>query len=182
MKTKTASASEELIERARTHLGYRSRPLRDSYYGKLTGSPNQPWAGSFIQVLLAEMPEAASAYRYAPYHAKTSQALSFYIAHRRLHSGERRAPRPGDLVFFRTDNREGFEQPHIGIVTDVTHWKTARIVRVIEGETATGLKRGPQEADGVYERSRDDWDILGFTRAHRNSIYTTLKNLLRRTP
>ncbi|UDL15796.1 endolysin [Microbacterium phage Pumpernickel] len=151
LKKKTPN---KLVEQARSHIGYRAQPNRESYYGREVHYRGKPWNGSFVDVMLreVEMREVST--------VSTVNALAYYVRHNRLKS----RPKVGDIVFygFATNPNEPFEQPHIGIVSDTSDWKIYRSFRAIEGETATGSPKGSQEVDGVFERFRSAPDVLGF--------------------
>lgn len=90
----------------------------------------------------------------------TVSALAEYHRLRRIFP----SPRPGDIVFYAFSTDGDFSHPHVGLVTETRDWKTARTFKAVEGQTASGLKRGPQDEDGVYERTRREVDVLAFVR------------------
>lgn len=143
------------IELARKLLGYRSHPMRESAFGRDVGYPGSPWSGSFIHELLREAGLLETSV------ISTAAALGWYAHRNRLFTEE---PQPGDLVFFQFPSLPGFEQPHVGLVTETVHFKDSGTFRAIEGETASGLNRGSQDRDGVFERVRYEPDVLAFVR------------------
>ena len=146
----------KLVEAAKLHLGYRAQVNRESYYGREANYRGEPWNGSFLNVVLQEagMREVST--------VSTISALAFYLKNRR----EVTKPRAGDIVFysFATNRAKPFEQPHVGVISDASKWKSHGMLRVIEGETGTGSARGSQEIDGVFERERSKPDILAIVR------------------
>jgi hypothetical protein len=161
---------ESLIESARTHLGVRSKPFKVNGFGQTTGQNGKAWNGSFLEVVMG----ANSVYPGTGL-TSTVSALAYFASKNRLFS----KPRVGDLVFYNwsTDD-DGLGQPHIGLVTEVRDYKRLGKFRAIEAETTSGLSKGPQEPDGVYERTRYQADILIFARP----AYTTVRPKPREAP
>lgn len=145
----------QIVELARKLTGYRSHPNRESVFGRETGNPGVPWAGSFVHEALREVGMLETAF------VSTTAALGWFVKHGRVFTED---PRPGDIVFFAFPSVRGFEQPHVGIVTETVHFKESGEFRTLEGETASGLSRGNQDADGVFERTRFEPDVVGFIR------------------
>lgn len=147
------------METARKHIGYRSRAQKVNTYGAKLNMDGQAWAGAFLETVIRESGE-----RGLPSFTSTTAALREFTRSNLLF----RVPRVGDIVFyaFSTDNPLG--QPHVGLVTDVSRWKADGLFKAIEGQTESGLPRGPQEADGVYERIRYATDVLTFARPNYN--------------
>jgi hypothetical protein len=54
--------------------------------------------------------------------------------------------------------------PHVGIVTDVTGVTFNGSFKTIEANIDTGLAKGPQDRNGIFERTRYLTDVLGFGR------------------
>lgn len=143
------------VELARKLTGYRSHPNRESVFGRETGNPGVPWAGAFIHETLREAGLLETAF------ISTTAALGWFVKHGRVFTED---PRPGDIVFYTFPSVRGFEQPHVGLVTETVHYAESGEFRALEGETASGLSRGNQDADGVFERTRYEPDVLGFVR------------------
>lgn len=144
-----------IIELARKLTGYRSHPNRESAFGRDTGFPGQPWAGSFAHEALRESGLLETSL------VSTAPALAWYLQRDRVFQEN---PQPGDLVFFAFTTTGVFGQPHVGLVSNVDRFKETGEFRAIEGETASGLNRGNQDSDGVFERVRYQPDVLGFVR------------------
>lgn len=143
------------VERARTLLGYRSHPNRESVIGRATGYSGQPWAGSFVNEVLREEGFLETSL------VSTTAALGFFAARDRLFLDR---PEPGDLVFYAFPSTGLFDQPHVGLVTETVHFKATGTFHAVEGETASGLNRGSQDRDGVFERERYAPDVAAFVR------------------
>ncbi len=147
--------ANRVIEQARTHRGYRARAQKVNIYGARYHMDGQTWAGAFIETVMRESGELTQ-----PSFLSSTAALAEYIRLNRVFN----RPKPGDIAFFSFSTDGSFVQPHVGLVTDTEKFKSTGAFRVIEGQTASGLPRGPQEADGVYERTRFATDVLAFAR------------------
>ena len=154
MFKKTDERIDRFIEAARANLGYVSRPNQESYYGSKVGYTGVPWSGAFIDVVAREAGLVIPRCTYTP------AGMAEFVSQRRFHS----RPRPGDIVFFSFPTGDNFDMPHCGIVTRTDDWEAARKFGTIEGQVASGLPRGGQTADGVYERARYGYDVIGFGR------------------
>lgn len=146
---------DAVLQQARSHLGYRSRAQKVNIFGSAIGHDGQAWAGSFLEFVMRQEMQLD-----LPNLTATASALAEFVRNRQTVEN----PRPGDLVFYGFSTDHPFAQPHIGIITDVTDWKQNGTFKAIEGQTTSGLARGPQEADGVYERTRFTTDVLLYVR------------------
>lgn len=168
MTARSKKASEPLsVELARKFTGYRSHPNRESAFGRETGYPGQPWAGSYVHEVLREAGLLETAL------ISTASALGWYSARNRVFHEN---PEPGDLVFYAFPSTGFIGAPHVGLVTETVLYTETGVFRAIEGETASGLSRGNQDSDGVFERTRYSTDVLGFVRP-RAPKPTDLRNL-----
>jgi len=158
---KKKATIERVLDRARSYAGMRSLPLRNNDFGKQAGYGGAPWDGAFLQTVLREEDlHVGTAF------TASTVALAYFFKQNRLYVN----PKPGDIVFYHFAATNTFEQPHVGLVTEVTDWKKNRTFRAIEGETSPGTPRGHGESDGVYERVRFETDVLAFARP----VYGTL--------
>lgn len=148
------SARDAFIEEARSHIGTRSRVNRVNPFGGYAGYDGQPWAGSFLDYA------AKAANLDLTSLVSTASALGAFIRGKDIVQ----TPRVGDIVFYTFSTDGPFSQPHIGLVTDASSYREASTFTAIEGQTSTGLPKGPQDADGVYERARYGTDVLAFAR------------------
>ncbi len=139
------------LAKARTYVGYRSQPFRDSTYGKKYGYGGSPWGGMFLDYILE-----STGLREVSL-VSTVTALSYYVRRNRL----KLKPKPGDIVFLNHSERP-WEQPQVGLVISTAGWRVNGHVLTVEGETRTGSPKGSQEADGIFERHRYETDIIGF--------------------
>jgi hypothetical protein len=126
-------------------------------FSKVTG--DYQWDGSLLDVIV----DKTLANGLLPKHANTTNALSFYTRR----GWTRRAPKPGDLVFYTSPLKvqvQRYLAPRIGIVTSTKGWRVNGTFRAIEGQTHSGLPRAPRELSGVYERTRYSTDVFAFVR------------------
>lgn len=158
MFRRTNDKRDEFLNQARSHLGYQCRPGNVSTFGGMTGYQGLPWDGSFIDVVARETGIQIPACVYPP------SGLAEFINQRRWHS----RPQPGDIVFFTWSTGEKFGSPHVGIVTNVTDWERLGRIRVIEANVNSGLAKASPVNDGVYERTRYRFEVLGFGRPNFN--------------
>lgn len=148
-----------LVETASEFVGFTSRGANPFLiHAQVTG--DFQWDGSFVDAML----EKISATGLLPSTINTTYALQFFLKN----GWQRRAPKPGDLVFFaypaETGSRLGYQSPHVGIISSTDTWKQHRTFRVIEAQTHSGLPKAPRENNGVYERARHESDVTAFVR------------------
>jgi len=143
------------VQDAVSFEGYRSLQQKVSDFGSATGYNGSAWAGSFIQTVFQRNGVTGE-----PHMTGTTAALSEYIRRNRLYH----KPRVGDIAFFGFSTDGTFSQPHVGLVTDVSRFKTDGVFMTVEGQTESGKPMGPQSADGVYQRVRTAPEVVGFAR------------------
>lgn len=153
------------LAEAASHLGYRSHAGRVSYYGERNGYTGQPWSGSFIDYVAKVTDVDIPSCVYPPV------AAADFLRTGRLYVN----PKPGDVVFFNFSTGAHFEMPHVGIVIDVTGVTFNGSFKTIEANIDTGLAKGPQDRNGIFERTRYLTDVLGFGRP--NFSRSRLKDL-----
>jgi len=158
-----------LVQTASAFIGYTARPNANEFlvYSNVTGEFQ--WDGSFVDAMIAK---TASANRL-PRHAHTNNALEFYLRN----GWQRRAPKPGDLVFYTSPLKvraQGYMSPRVGLVTCTTDWRKNGTFRSIDGQTHSGLPRAPRDLNGVYERTHYASDVLAFVRIPKR--YLTKQN------
>lgn len=156
----TVENRDRFISTARAQLDYRALPGRSNIFGQVVGYPNQPWNGAFVEWAAREtgidMPSFTS----------TVTALSQFIRANRVY----RTPRVGDIAFFETVT-EPFGQPRVGIVTDITGWKSENKFVTVEAEVGSPHPRGNQDPTGVFEITHYGTDVIGFARPrYENSV------------
>ena len=161
MKTK-----DNLADLASKYLGYTCGHGNISVFGRRVGWDGHAWNGSFIDVIFLD-----EGLKLPVSHTHTVAALGHYLAWGQTVS----TPRRGDLVFY-SFGIEPMGAPHIGIVSDVAHWKQHRRFSAIEANVPTPNLRAPQDPNGVYERIRHKYDVLVFVRPDPIPL-STLKNV-----
>lgn len=151
---------ELFIAKALAYQGHRAQANMVSGFGERVGYGSNPWAGAFIDVVARE---AGLTTRSLPATVYTPAALAEYARRNTLYQ----RPKRGDIAFFAFAGqgaRTPFDMPHVGIVTDVTHFASTGLFQVLEAQTSTGLPRGNQDPTGVYLRVRSGQDVIGFGR------------------
>lgn len=149
-----------LVETASAFVGFTARPQGNPFLIS-SGVPNSDfqWDGAFVDAMCEKIYETGR----LPKTASATQALSFYIR-----NGWTRAnPKPGDLVYFSYPGEGSatvYLAPRVGIVTATDTWREHRSFRVIEAQTDSGQPRGPQDRNGVYERTHYATDVATFVR------------------
>lgn len=156
-KSSADASRENFVLTAQSHLGYTASADGTNYFGERVGYNGKglPWDGAFIDVCARDSGLRLTACVYTPV------ALSRFLRSNRIYS----RPQRGDIVFFETSTaaRE-FGPPHVGIVTDASRFSTDGIFTTIEAQVSSGLPRGSNLQDGVYQRMRNSTEVLAFAR------------------
>ena len=113
-----------------------------------------PWSGSFIDVVARTSDVVLPSCVYTP------SGLGEFMHSRRTVA----TPEPGDIVFYVFPTTDQFSMPHCGIVSNVDDFVQTGEFLAIEAQVTSGLPRGSQSADGIYERRRWRYDVLAFAR------------------
>ena len=152
-----------LADTASAYVGFTARNGQTPF-GRATGFDGTQfqWDGSFVDTVLRE-----AGYRDQPAHSHTVTALAEYTKQNRMFQN----PQRGDIVFFSfsVSGQSSLLAPHVGIVTDTREWRLHRKFKSVEGNVATGQPKGPTEENGVYERSRHKYDVIGFARPKKKT-------------
>jgi hypothetical protein len=159
---------DKFIQTAQTYLGYTSNLHGSTIFGAKTGynGVQHPWDGSFIDVVAREADVDLTAC------VNTPTALARFLKQNRFYL----TPRPGDIVFFETSAMASeFGPPHVGIVIDASRYEGLGIFTTIEGQTSSGLPRGSRDSNGVYQRVRDNLEVIGFGRPE---FYVPLRTVI----
>lgn len=154
LKTASDSLRSRFVAQALSYNGYVSREGRDNIFGERLGTNGLPWDGMFIDVVAREVGLPL------PVMSQTPVALSTFIKHGRLYNN----PKRGDIVFFETSTVSDYGVPHVGIVVDGERWKSDGLITTVEGMTASPIQRQANGNNGVYERVRFRYEVLGFGR------------------
>lgn len=148
--------ADRFLELAKSYLGYRATPGGKNEFAARTGytATGVPWSGSFIDCVAFDADVKIPACTYSP------NGLAEFIYQRRW----RDRPRPGDIVFYSFSLDGAFGMPHVGIVSNVDGWKLDDTFIAIEAGVASGLPKAPTVNDGIFERTRWKYEVLGFCR------------------
>lgn len=149
-----------LVETASAFVGFTARPQGNPFLIN-AGVPNSDfqWDGAFVDAMLEKLYQTGR----LPKTASSTEALAFYIRN----GWQRRAPKPGDLVYFSYPGEgtaTAYLSPRVGIVSSTDGWRANGTFRVIEGQTDSGQPKGPQDRNGVYERTHYATDVTAFVR------------------
>jgi hypothetical protein len=166
--------ADRFLELAKSYLGYRASPGGRNDFAARTGytSTGAPWSGSFIDCVAYDAGIKVPACVYSP------NGLAEFIYQRRW----RERPRPGDIVFYSFSLDGAFGMPHVGIVTNTDGWKTEDSFVAIEANISSGLPKAPATNDGIFERTRWKYEVLGFCRPNFKQRPAIDKNMLTGTP
>jgi hypothetical protein len=146
------------IKEAEGFVGYTAAASQPDMFSSAIGMPGAHWNGAFIDVCAKK-----AGLELSSSHLLTNVALANALQEGRIHL----RPAPGDIVFIESSTDPSqlpFNQPHVGIVTDVDGWERHGMLQCIEGQTASGLARGTNLRNGVYKRSRYKYEIIAFAR------------------
>jgi hypothetical protein len=154
------TARHTLVETASEFIGFTSRQTNNPFLVHAGVNGDYQWDGSFVDATLLKTVGQG----YLPSLNNTTTAIQFFLKN----GWQRRAPKPGDLVFYGyaadTGSRLGYQSPHVGVVTSTDTWKQHRTFRVIEAQTHSGQPKAPRDNNGVYERTRHETDVTAFFR------------------
>lgn len=131
------------------------------WYASKTGSPyfgrsGVPYCAMFVSWVLAQagMTPPGGIFAYCPTGLANARRLG--------RTRDKRAAKPGDLVFFDW-NRDGVSD-HVGIVTA----NRGSYLETIEGNTSTGTRGSQSNGGGVYRRARSLSLVIGVVSPQYN--------------
>lgn len=139
------SMRENIVNKAKSYLGYTEGPNNDTIFGNWYGLPNQPWCAMFVSYVLNECGVSQS---IVPKFASCTTGFNKFNE-MRIATREHITPRPGDIIFFIW--KQGEPTPdHVGLVEKVENGR----VYTIEGN----------RSDKVQEFNYDlnNWEIYGY--------------------
>ena len=149
-----------LVETASEFVGFTSRATGNPFLVHAGVNGDFQWDGSFVDAIL----DKTVGRGLLPSFNNTTTAFPFLLKN----GWQRRAPKPGDIVFFgypaEIGSRLGYQSAHIGIITSTDTWKQHRTFKVIEAQTHSGQPKAPKDNNGVYERTRHETDVTAFFR------------------
>jgi len=140
------ATSTQVLNVARSQIGYRESANNNNKYGKAYGWNNVAWCVQFQWWNFKEA-GASSLFYGGGKTASCSQLYSYHKKHGQAISVN--SLKPGDLVFFDFSGRK-VSTDHIGIVESVS----GDTVVTIEGNTSSGSGGSQANGDGVYRRNR----------------------------
>lgn len=145
------------IEEAEKYVGYIAPSNQPDMFSQALGLEGGMWNGAFVDYIFLKTGMSH------PSHLLTNVALASSFKAGRIHV----RPQPGDIVFMESStdpDRHPYNQPHIGIVTDVSAWGKHGMFQCIEAQTSAGLPKGTDLRNGVYRRNRYEYDVIAFAR------------------
>jgi hypothetical protein len=148
----------KFLNEAEKYVGYTTAANQPDMFSTALGIPGVHWNGAFIDVVAMR-----SGLELSASHLLTNVALAASMREGRIHL----RPQPGDIVFIETSTDPGqspFNQPHVGVVTDVTAWDKHGMFQCVEGQTSAGLPKGTDLRNGVYRRNRYKYEVIAFAR------------------
>ena len=144
---------ETVIETAEAWLGYVTGTNGRTPFGERS-SYDLNWAGSFIDAVFHD------AGMRIPSCVYSSSGLAEFIKQGRVTD----KPQPGDIVFFTFPTGDVFGVGHVGLVADVSRYKTDGLVGTIEAQVNSGLPKSDPHLRGVFRRIRSRHEIIAFAR------------------
>lgn len=153
MRKDRESARDKFIETARSQVGYRALPMKQSVFGQAAGYQGTTWNGSFVDWVINQTDTDL------PRFTASTAALAQLLRAQRIF----RVPAVGDVVFLETGT-EDFGQPAVGVVTDTSEWSRMRAVKVVLAQVGSPSPRGSNEPNGVFERTYYETDVMAFAR------------------
>ena len=147
-----------VIDIAKSQLGYQETGNNDTKFGKWYGMNNQPWCAMFVswcfsEAGLAEKVAASTKKGFAGCDA----GLKWFVKNgKTVPVGKAQA---GDIVFFQFDTDA--EPDHVGICASNDGKK---YLTVYEGNTSGDTKGSQSNGDGVYLKKRAYSLIMGVAR------------------
>lgn len=144
----------KVLETAQAWLGYTQTAGGRSEPGERVGHDGRIWSGSFIDVVFFDSGLVI------PSCVQTGSGLAEFIRDGRVV----KEPRPGDIMFMTVTGDELFGMPHVGLVADISRWRTDGLVGTIEACVSSGLAKSDPNVRGVFRRVRTVHDVLAFCR------------------
>ena len=126
---------ETVIETAEAWLGYVTGINGRTPFGERS-SYDLNWAGSFIDAVFHD------AGMRIPSCVYSSSGLAEFIKQKRITD----KPPPGDIVFFTFPTGDVFGVGHVGLVADVSRYKSDGLVGTIEAQVNSGLPKSSSPA------------------------------------
>lgn len=122
---------KELLDLARSQVGYTETGNNGTKYGKEYGLDNNPWCQMFVWWLAKHVGLTDKV--DFPHTASCPTALAWFRTKKRLYDD----PLPGDWIFFKWTSNHTTEASHVGLVTKVEGGR----VYTIEGNAGSASDR-----------------------------------------
>lgn len=151
------STSTQVLNIARSQIGYVEGPNNNTKYGLYTGYNNQPWCGSFIDWLFNQ-----AGMTNEPSCVWTPSGQIGYKSKNRFLDRNSSEIKAGDIVFFDwsgTENNNSVD--HVGIVEEVL---PNNQIQTIEGNTSSNNQGSQSNGGGVFRKIRNLSTVSGFGR------------------
>lgn len=155
--TKRSQIKQLFISHVESFIGYTAPASQPDMFSIAIGQPGVHWNGAFIDVC------AKRSGLQLPSHVLTNVALAAAFQENRMHA----RPAVGDIVFVESSTDPSqlpFNQPHVGVVTDVSAWDRHGMFQCVEAQTSSGMPKGTALRNGVYKRTRYKYEVIGFAR------------------
>jgi cell wall-associated NlpC family hydrolase len=147
-----------VIDVAKSQLGYKETGNNDTIYGKWYGLNNNPWCAMFVSWCFNQAGLSSKiAAQTKKGFASCDAGLKYFIKNNKVIPVGK--AQPGDLVFFQFD--KDAEPDHVGIVAS-NDGKS--FLTVYEGNTSSGDKGSQSNGDGVFLRKRAYSLVMGVVR------------------
>ena len=127
----------DFVAKAQSQVGVIEVPDNKTIYGKFTGHDGQPWCGSFVMWVAAQV-----GFKAMPNCVYTPAGAEAFKGQGKWSNHETAKPQPGDIVFFSFDGK-GIE--HVGIVVKDNGDGT---ITTVEGNTSPMTKPTGSQANG----------------------------------
>jgi cell wall-associated NlpC family hydrolase len=147
-----------VIDIAKSQIGYQETGNNDTKYGKWYGMNNQPWCAMYVSWCFSEagLAEKVAASTKKGF-ASCDAGLKWFVKNgKTVPVGKAQA---GDIVFFQFD--DDAQPDHVGICASNDGKKT---LMVYEGNTSGDTKGSQSNGDGVYLKKRAYSLIMGVAR------------------
>ncbi len=155
--TNSLLSTEQIVNLAKSQLGYVEVPDNKTMYGKWYGMNGQPWCAMFVSWVFnqADASKSVAASTDKGF-ASCDAGLKWFARKNKLVPiGD---AKEGDIVFFQFDNDA--QPDHVGIVIK----NTGKQLVCIEGNTSSNSKGSQSNGGGVYRKKRPYSVVMAVAR------------------
>jgi cell wall-associated NlpC family hydrolase len=147
-----------VVDIAKSQLGYKEGPNNNTMYGKWYGANNQPWCATFVSWCFYQAGQLSKVTaQNSKGFASCDIGLKWFTRRNKLVPVGK--AQPGDIVFFQFDTDA--QADHVGICASNDGKK---YLTVYEGNTSSGDKGSQSNGDGVFLRKRAYSLVMGVAR------------------